>query len=72
MKVRLVIGAILAIAAAVRLLILCGIIPIEPLISDEYEYAFEPYLAAAVILFLGSFLFYDSYKHLKNKKDDKE
>jgi len=65
MKTRLIIGAILAIAAAVRLLILCGLIPVEPHISEEYVYTFEPYLSAVVILFLGAFLFYDSYKNLK-------
>ena len=67
MKTHLIIGAILAIAAAFRLLILCGVIPVEPLISDEYEHLFEPFLAAAVILLLGAFLCYDSYKNLKGK-----
>lgn len=67
MKTRLVVGAILAVVAAFRLLVLCGIIPLEPLISEEYEHLFEPFLAAAVILILGAFLCYDSYKNLKGK-----
>ena len=67
MKTRLIIGAILALAALIRLLILCGVIPLEPLISDEYKHLFEPFLAAAVILCLGAFLCYDSYKNLKRK-----
>ena len=67
MKTRLIIGAILAIAAAVRLLILCGLIPVEPLFSEDYENLFEPYFNAAIVLFVGAFLCYDSYKNMKGK-----
>lgn len=67
MKLRLVIGAILAVAAAFRLLVLCGIIPLEPLFSEEYESLFEPYFNAAIVLFVGAFLCYDSYKNMKGK-----
>lgn len=67
MKTKMIIGAVLAVAAALRLLILCGIIPLEPLISSDWKQAYEPYLAAGVVLVVGACICYDGYKGLKKK-----
>ncbi len=64
MKLKMIIGAILAVAAAFRLLCLFGIIPLT-FISDQWEHVYEPYIAAGIVLFVGSFICIDSYKNLK-------
>jgi putative Mn2+ efflux pump MntP len=64
MKLRFIIGAILAFAAAFRLLCLTGIIPLT-FISSQWEAQWEPYFAAGVVLFVGAFICYDALKGMK-------
>jgi len=64
MKLRFVIGAILALAAAFRLLCLTGIIPLT-FISSQWESVYEPWFAAGIIFVVGAFVCYDSYKNIK-------
>jgi hypothetical protein len=64
MKLRFIIGAVLAVAAAFRLLCLTGIIPLT-FISDQWEAQWEPYFAAGVVLFVGAFICYDALKGMK-------
>ena len=64
MKLRFIIGAILAVAAAFRLLCLTGIIPLT-FISSQWEAQWEPYFAAGVVLFVGAFICYDALKGMK-------
>ena len=66
MKLRAVMGAILALAAAFRLLCLTGIIPLT-FFSSQWENIYEPYVAAGIVLFVGAFVFYDAMKNLKQK-----
>ncbi len=64
MKLRAIIGAILALAAAFRLLCLAGIIPLT-FISEHWESVYEPYFAAAIVLFVGVCVFIDAIKNMK-------
>ena len=64
MKFRAIIGAILAIAAALRLLCLTGIIPLT-FISSQWENVYEPYFAAGIVFFVGVCVFYDAVKQLR-------
>ena len=64
MKLRFIIGAVLAVAAAFRLLCLTGIIPLT-FISSQWEAQWEPYFAAGGVLFVGAFICYDALKGMK-------
>ena len=64
MKLKAIIGAVLAVAAAFRLLCLTGIIPLT-FISSQWEAQWEPYFAAGVVLFVGAFICYDALKGMK-------
>ena len=64
MKLKAIIGAVLAVAAAFRLLCLTGIIPLT-FISSQWEAQWEPYFAAGVVLFVGAFICYDAVKEMK-------
>ena len=65
MKLKIIIGVIFVLAATFRLLVLCRIIPIEPLFSSQWENVYEPYFAAGIILFVGAYICYDGIKNLK-------
>ncbi|HBZ34265.1 MAG TPA: hypothetical protein DEO38_04095 [Bacteroidales bacterium] len=60
-KLRVIIGAILALAATFRLLCLFGIIPLH-FMSEQWESIYEPYIAAFIILFVGTMVCYDGLK----------
>ena len=65
MKFRAIIGAVLALAAAFRMLCLMGIIPLT--FSSEWANVYEPYVAAGIVLFVGAFVCYDSIRNMKKK-----
>lgn len=66
MKLQAIIGAVLALAAAFRLLSLTGIVPLH-LVSDEWSSQWEPVFAAIIVLCVGAFICLDALKKLKKK-----
>ena len=70
MKFKAIIGAILAVAAAFRLLCLAEIIPLH-FISDTWENEYEPYFAAVIVLVVGACVCYDGITGSKNEKNTK-
>lgn len=63
MKSKVIIGAVLAIAAAFRLLCLTGIIPLH-FMSEEWSNTYEPIIAASIVLIVGAFVCYDGIKNM--------
>lgn len=63
MKLKAIIGAILALAAIFRLLCLVGIIPLT--FSSQWANEYEPYCAAGIILFVGAYVFIDAVMNMK-------
>ena len=66
MKLKTIIGAILAIAAVFRLLCLIGIIPLH-FVSEQWEHVYEPYFAACIILIVGIYVCYDGIKGMDKR-----